>query len=307
MGTWSKTSLAVALASLLSMSAAHALDADSVRGGWEVTIGGVEHVYQFMIRGDLVLGVYCTRCTDATDVAFLEGRVEAGDIRFAVTHLRADGSTAYMDEATARINDGHLQVSGHLGGPGGGAFEWAMHKDPRGPTALGPRPRAVLPQVTAPAANAALYGEHGQKPFARAPGAAPAALSYQPPGTWEALTPQKLVGVWLQGEGDGKQRFIIRMLHGRLTGVVCGPCSNAYQFAMLEDFQIHGDTVSFNICHEDFGIGPIPYYNRAIGHLAQNELRISTAQANLDPAPRFQMSLFGPIALTATHVASVTH
>jgi hypothetical protein len=157
--------------------------------------------------------------------------------------------------------------------------------------------------------NAALYGEHGQKPFARPPAAAPAApaaLTYQAPGTWEQLTPQKLVGVWLQGEGDGKQRFTIRMLHGRLAGVVCGPCSNAYQFAMLEDFQIHGDTVSFNICHEDFGIGPIPYYNRAIGHLAQNELRISTAQANLDPAPRLQMSLFGPIALTATHTASGT-
>lgn len=283
------------------MPAARALDADSVRGGWEVSIAGVEHVYQFMIRGERVIGVYCTRCTDATDVAFLEGRVEAQDIRFVVTHLHADGSTAYTDTATARIAHGHLQVSGRLGGPAGGTFQWAMHKDPRGPTPLGPRARAVLPQVTAPALNAALYGTHGQEPFRRAAGAPPPAQSYQAPGAWETLTPQKLVGVWLQGEGDGKQRFIIRMLHGRLTGMVCGPCSNAYQFAMLQDFQIHGDTVTFNICHEDFGIGPIPYYNRAIGHLSQNELRISTAQANLDPAPRFQMSLFGPIALTATH------
>jgi len=232
------------LAALLSAPAARALDADGVRGGWEVTVGGVEHIYQFMIRGDRVIGVYCTRCTDATDVAFLEGRVEAQDIRFEVTHLRADGSTAYADVATARIRDGHLQVSGHLGGPGGANFTWLMRKDPRGPTPLGTRARAVLPQVTAPALNAALYGTHGQQPFARPARPAPVARAYEPPGPWEQLTPQKLVGVWLQGEGDGKQRFIIRMLHGQLTGMVCGPCSNAYQFAMLRDFRLQGDTVT---------------------------------------------------------------
>ena len=49
-------------------------------------------------------------------------------------------------------------------------------------------------------------------------GPAPVVQAYQPPGPWEQLTPQKLMGVWLQGEGDGKQRFIIRMLHGQLTG-----------------------------------------------------------------------------------------
>ena len=286
---------------MLSAPAAFALDPDSVRGGWEATVNGTEHIYQFMIRGDRVIGVYCTHCQDAMDVAFLEGRVEAEDIRFEVTHLRADGSPAYVDAGSARIQDGHLQVSGQLGGPGGGPFSWAMHKDPRGPTPLGTRPRAVLPQVTAPALNAALYGSGGQKPFGRPGGAPPLARTYEPPGQWETLSAQKLVGVWLQGEGDGKQRFIIRVLHGQLTGMVCGPCSNAYQFAMLKDFQIHGDTVTFNICHEDFGVGPIPYYNQATGHLSQNELRITTAQANLDPAPRFQMSLFGPIKLAATH------
>lgn len=293
--------LAVTLLWSAGLSSAWALDPDSVRGGWEVRIGGVEHIFQFMIRGDQVIGVFCSQCTDATDMAFLEGRVEPQDIRFRVTHLQPDGTPAFFDTGTARIQDGHLVVSGQLGGPRGGSFRWAMHKDPRGPTPLGTRPRAVLPQVTAPALNAALYGSDGQRPFGPPPGARPPGPAYQPPGPWEVLTPQKLVGVWLQGAGDGKQRFIIRLLHGRLTGVVCGPCSNAYQFAMLEDFRIRGDTVTFNICHEDFGVGRIPYYNQATGHLAANELRITTAQANLDPAPRFQMSLFGPIALTATH------
>jgi hypothetical protein len=48
---------------------AAAQNADDYRGGWR-TDEGDPHVYEFSIRGDRVRGVYCTRCSDATTLAF---------------------------------------------------------------------------------------------------------------------------------------------------------------------------------------------------------------------------------------------
>ena len=42
-----------------------------------------------------------------------------GTASFSCAAQTVDGASAYVDSATARIQDGHLQVSGQLGGPGG--------------------------------------------------------------------------------------------------------------------------------------------------------------------------------------------
>src|SRR6201999_3396069 len=117
--------------------------------------------------------------------------------------------------------------SGQSGAPGAarGAthFEWTLHRDPRGaPAPAPPNPQRVRP------------------PYLQA-------------AAWEPITTDKLVGVWLAGPGVNKQYFVIRRVGDSLRGMVCGPCDNPYTMASLEDFFIQGDTVLFNICHQDWG------------------------------------------------------
>src|SRR5262245_11970841 len=86
---------------------AAAQDADNYRGGWR-TDSGEAHIYEFSIRGTTVRGVYCTYCADATTLAFIDGTFGTDGITFEVTYVKADGSTAYKDKATAKISQGRL-------------------------------------------------------------------------------------------------------------------------------------------------------------------------------------------------------
>src|SRR6266513_1326121 len=104
------------IAALAFAAAAAAQNADDYRGGWR-TDGGEPHTYQFSIRGEVVRGIYCTRCSDATTLAFIDGKLAADGITFTVMHVKADGSTAYLDHATAKFDKGNLIVSGTGGGP----------------------------------------------------------------------------------------------------------------------------------------------------------------------------------------------
>jgi len=107
---------------LVQTAAAQTNDADDYRGGWR-TDQGEPHTYEFSIRGDMVRGIYCTYCADATTLAFVDGKFGADGITFVVTHVNADGSTAYQDHATARLHDGKLIVKGATGASGGARFE----------------------------------------------------------------------------------------------------------------------------------------------------------------------------------------
>src|SRR3954468_11203848 len=100
---------------------ASAQNADDYRGGWTTgeAVNGEPHTYQFSIRGDVVRGIYCTLCSDATTLAFIDGKFGTEGITFVVTHVKTDGSTAYQDRGTARFDSGKLIVTGTSGGPGG--------------------------------------------------------------------------------------------------------------------------------------------------------------------------------------------
>src|SRR6516162_7255926 len=108
----------IALFALLGMAQiAIAQNADDYRGGWR-TDSGEPRTYQFSIRGDQVRGIYCTRCSDATTLAFIDGKLGQGGITFVVTHVKLDGSTAYQDRAVAKLDKGNLIISGTSGAPG---------------------------------------------------------------------------------------------------------------------------------------------------------------------------------------------
>src|SRR3954463_13839379 len=139
----------VMLVALLSFArTVAAQNPDDYRGGWR-TDGGEAHTYEFSIRGATVRGIYCTYCTDATTLAFVDGTFGPDGIRFEVTHVKADGSTAYKDKAIAKFSDGRLVVTGTSGAPRGGAFERVLIKDPHGPDPI-PAKVTVLPRDRPP-------------------------------------------------------------------------------------------------------------------------------------------------------------
>ena len=286
----------VAVLALARVAAAQ--DADDYRGGWR-TDKGEAHTYEFSIRGNKVRGIYCTYCADATTLAFVDGTLGRDGMTFEVTHVKADGSTTFKDKAIARFERGNLIVTGIGGGPDGGKFERILIKDPRGPDPL-PVIVSVLPK--GPPVAAVRINQQGL--------GAPAPRYIQP-GPWKTkLTEKDVVGVWLGfGVGAPKQYFIIRKVGNKLRGMVCGTCDNPYTMAALDDFEIQGDTLKFNILHEDWGDGELPTFGKHVtAHVGWNEMRCTTAADHQPPPPPRPrpagfvpgFSLEGPIAIEAT-------
>jgi hypothetical protein len=276
--------------------AAAGQNADDYRGGWR-TDSGEAHTYEFSIRGSTVRGIYCTYCTDATTLAFIDGTLGPDGIRFEVTHVNADGTTAYKDTATATFNQGRLVVTGTSGKPGDRSFERVLIKDPRGPDPI-PAKVSVLPKD-----RPAVPGN----PQRRNPDGADG-LPYIQPGPWKSkLTEKDVIGVWLGfGVGAPKQYFIVKKVGDKLRGMVCGTCDNPYTMAALDDFRIDGDTLTFNILHEDWGDGEIPTFAKHVtAHVGWNEMRCTTAADHMPaPPPRAGVvpgfSLVGPVPIEAT-------
>ena len=296
------------LALLGTAQLAVAQNPDDYRGGWR-TDAGEPHTYQFSIRGDVVRGIYCTLCSDATTLAFIDGKFSADGITFVVTHVKADGSTAYQDRATAKFDSGKLIVTGTSGGPGGGKFQRTVIKDSRGPDPL-PLPVSRLPAGNGPVPA---VGGRGPAPAPAGGAATPPQAprggggpGYLQPGPWKQIKESDVIGVWLGfGTGINKQYFIIRKVGNKLRGMVCGRCDNPYTMAALDDFEIKGDTMTFNILHEDWGPGTLPFHNQAKVRVAMNEMRLTTQQDNMPapaqpPGPNAGSSLLGPISIEAT-------
>ena len=61
-----------ALLALAAAAPAAAESPDYYRGGWR-TASGEPQVYEFVIRGKEVTGIACTRCSDGTTLARIEG------------------------------------------------------------------------------------------------------------------------------------------------------------------------------------------------------------------------------------------
>jgi hypothetical protein len=285
----------ILLTALAVTAIATAQSADDYRGGWR-TDSGDPHTYQFSIRGNTVRGIYCTYCADATTLAFVDGTLGPDGISFTVTHVKSGGSTAYLDKAVAKFDKGNLIVTGTSGAPRGGKFQRTLIKDPRGPDPL-PVIVSVLPKSRPTLAAIPRNAYNG-----------PAPAPYVQAGPWKSpLTETDVIGVWLGFRvGVDKQFFIIRKVGNKLRGMVCGRCDNPYTMAALDDFQIEGDTLKFNILHEDWGDGELPTFAKhVVAHVGWNELRFTTSadhQPERPPRPGVVpgFSLTGPIPAEAT-------
>ncbi len=308
---------AVGLLAVAVAAAAPALPEDQYRGGWETYGAQGMHIYEFSIRGSTVRGIYCTECNDGTTLAFVDGTLGPNGLTFLVTHVRDDGSTDYVDHATAKYRQGQMIVDGTSGAAGAARFHYVMRKDPRGPAplpggAVGRLPPGPLvPPVHFPA-SAPPDIPPGLWAHRICQYLEPRTCPYVPPGPDEQLTPEKLVGVWVGfRDGPGKQMFFIRQVGDQLRGMACGPCDNPYTMAALGDFRIEGDTLRFNILHEDWGRpGFIPFHNQITAHVSDNEMRIINVpdrgpRPGQAAAPRGRPAaggntLFGPISIEAT-------
>jgi hypothetical protein len=308
-----KTFIGSALILFAAAHAATAQDADRYRGGWR-TDDSDPHTYEFSIRGERVRGIYCTLCSDATTLAFIDGTLGADGITFVVTHVRADGRTAYQDKASARIEGDRLIVTGTSGAPRGGTFRRTLYRDPRGPDPL-PVPVLWLTDASGKPVTLAPLGGRAGGP-ARGAAAPPAGgfaggRGWLQPGPWKnPLTIDDVVGAWIGfGTGVNKQYFIFRRVGNGLRGMVCGRCDNPFTLAALDDIAIQGDTLRFKILHDGWGDAPVlPFDKWVTARIVANELRAvfeTPAEAGGrgvtgTPPTTAGTTLIGPIAIEAT-------
>jgi hypothetical protein len=313
-------------------NAAAQSSADRYRGGWR-TDDSDPHTYEFSIRGERVRGIYCTLCSDATTLAFIDGTLAPDGLTFVVTHVRSDGRTAYQDKANARIDGDRLIVTGTSGAPRGGKFQRTLYRDARGPDPL-PVPVLWLPDATGKHVTLAGLGGRGggppggavppvvpppvaAPPAAAPPGAAPPAAGgrgrgWLQPGPWKnPLTIDDVVGAWIGfGIGVNKQYFIFRRVGNGLRGMVCGRCDNPFTLAALDDIEIRGDTLRFKILHDGWGDAPVlPFDKWVTARIVANEMRAifeTPAEAGgrgvtgTPPSGGVGTTLIGPVAIEAT-------
>ena len=141
--------LLLSFATLVLAQPAAALNADYWRGGWRTPLGDEPHIYEFVIRGSRVTGVYCRNCSDATTIGFIDGTWdEKAGIDFTVTFANPDGRITSVDDQHAMLADGRLIVTGAAGIRNGNAL--TLVKDPRGADPGG-APAYHLPPGTPPA------------------------------------------------------------------------------------------------------------------------------------------------------------
>lgn len=289
----------------LAPAPAPAVNADYWRGGWRTPLGDEPHIYEFVIRGSRVTGVYCRSCSDATTIGFIDGTWdEKAGIDFTVTFANPAGRITSVDDQHAMLVDGRLIVTGAASIRSGKAL--TLVKDPRGADPGG-APAYHLPPGTPPALPTVRPAGGGGGGGGRGVGAAP----YWQAGRFKPLRPSDLVGTWIAsfGLGMNRQLFTFLLVGDRLRGVVCGRCDNPYTIGAMENIKIVGDKLYFDIVHQDWGEIDPPTFDRSIvAQVVQNEMLagilgngvvIDPANPPARPAGR-GFTLVGPLAPEST-------
>jgi hypothetical protein len=276
--------LTALLLAALSLESAHAQDVaagDAFRGGWVADVDGVRHIYILKVRGTDVTGTYCPiDCAHPDNLSFVtDGEIDGNSIQF--TLLRDIGDSIrvrgqLVGESLVLTPEGRL-----ASGMPGGAI--TFRRDPRRPVVV----RADPEQVDTRSGRGGGAGRGGG---GRGRG-------YVAPGPNEALSPAKVEGLWVWGTGPDKQHFIFRQIGNEMLGMVCGACDNPSTFGPLDNFRISGETMTFDIVHEDWGVGIEygPFLNHATVTVSHYEMRLETLEELPTGNIEIEMILNGPI------------
>ncbi len=249
---------------VLLASPARAQNADAVRGGWMADVGGVRHIYMLTVRGSVVTGTYCTDCTNIGSLAFIQnGSLEGDALRFDVHN---PGPAAYTDAVTARLVNGELRITRQRTGPSAAPATMVLRRSTSAQPAPPPRAAAGAPRPPA----------------------------YVPPGPAESLSPAKVAGLWLRGEGPGKQYFAFKQVGAQVLGLGCGPCDDPNTMAPLDRISIDRATLRFSIVHENnakafYDKGP--FSNDVIATIARHEMHWLVV-------PSYEAAGFTPLEIT---------
>jgi hypothetical protein len=263
---------------------AAATHADAVRGGWVADIDGVRHIFILKVLDGVVSGIYCdVDCSEPRHLSVLErGSLTADGVRFQIHRL--DGRVPERTDVVGRISGDQLLLTFPARGASTGARQWALQRDPRKPASVTVDEMFARRGITS-----------GPLVISVSPN------PYTPPGPNESLTPAAIEGLWVWGFGPGRQNFIFRRVGARILGVVCGPCDNPYSFGAIDNVAIHGETLTFDINHQDSGIGIEygPFANHATATVSHHEMHLHSVAHNGPRTVEGDMVLTGPLRQTA--------
>jgi hypothetical protein len=247
--------------------------ADAVRGGWVTDIGGVRHIFILKVRESVVSGIYCdVDCSDPAHLSLIErGSLSPDGVRFQIRRL--DHKVPERTDVAGRIIDNRLVLAA-------GKMQWDLQRDPRKPALVTVEQMFARRGIT----SGSLVISGSPNP-------------YTAPGPNETLTPAAVEGLWLFSTGPAKQHFIFRKVDDDLLGVVCGPCDNPYTFGVIDNVAIHRDTLTFDINHQDSGIGIEfgPFANHATATVSHHEMHLHSVQQNGPRTIEGDLVLIGPV------------
>jgi hypothetical protein len=257
------TRMGALIAGVFLLTVAPAFSQASIRGAWMADVDGTRHIYVFKVRDDVVSGTYCTRCDDIDNIAVIRnGRIVGDRLSFSLLSSQAGGRW------------GEQKVEGSFDGRS-----------------------VVLRGVPSVKGELRLIrGARPPRPAAAAAAAAPP--PYVAPGPPERLTLESMAGTWISGTGPRAQIAMLKVLDGKLVGLICGPCDAPWVMAPIEDGVVAGDRVTLYTVHEDGGgmfekIGP--YRNQLVGMVSKHQLRVN---AHVDGRPGenvINMTFIGPV------------
>jgi hypothetical protein len=281
-----KTSGAIAAMVLLSgltgnSAAAANPQADAVRGGWVTDIEGVRHIFILKVLDGVVSGIYCdVDCGEPAHLSVLEqGSLTADGVRFQIRRL--DGKAPQRTDVSGRISGNQLVLTVGAGTRGSSVVrQWTLRRESRKPAATTVEELFARRGIT----SGPLLISVSPNP-------------YVPPGPNEVLTPAAVEGLWVWGNGPGRQNFTFRRVGDQLLGVVCGPCDNPYSFGVIDNVAIHGETLTFDINHTDWGIGIEygPFANHASVTVSKHEMHLHSVQQAGKRTIEGDMVLIGPL------------
>jgi hypothetical protein len=256
--------------------------ADAVRGGWVADIEGVRHIFILKVLDGVVTGIYCdVDCSEPSHLSLVErGSLTSDGVRFQIHRL--DGKTPERTDVVGRISGGQLVLTlGARAGASIGAPQWTLHRDPRKPVSETVEEMFARRGIT----SGPLLISVSPNP-------------YTPPGPNEQLTPAAVEGLWVWGFGPGKQNFTFRRVGEQILGVVCGPCDNPYTFGVIDNVVIRGETMTFDIQHQDSGIGIEygPFANHVTTTVSRHEMHLHSVSHAGSRTIEGDMVLIGPLS-----------